>query len=191
MLKFITNIQISRRLLLAFLLAAVIPGIVISLLGFTFVKEQNARSGAVQTNINASKSSDAIDSYFIKMDTALNTLYQRQYENSQTMTPSQTQEGINQLQDQANILDTAIQHFAQDYQMTTAPNMREVYTILVGSDSKTTLPDQQQEALNEVNTFWLAYKDEQTHVQEAIAKKAPIEQARASLLKANDDYMQL
>ncbi len=191
MLKFITNIQISRRLLLAFLLAAVIPGIVISLLGFTFVREQDARSRAVQTNINASKSASTIDSYLLKVNITLNTLYQKQYENNQNNTSSQIQEGISQLQDQDNNLDTAIQQFAQEYQMTTAPNMRNVYTILVNNNSKTSLPEQQQEALNKVNTFWIAYRDEQARLQEAIVKKAPSEQTRPFLLKADDDYMQL
>jgi methyl-accepting chemotaxis protein len=37
MLKFITNMPISHRLLFAFLLVAVIPGIIISILGFSFI----------------------------------------------------------------------------------------------------------------------------------------------------------
>ncbi len=53
MLKFITNMQISRRLLFAFLLAAVIPGIIISILGFGFISAQKSRSQAIQMNIQA------------------------------------------------------------------------------------------------------------------------------------------
>ena len=191
MLKFITNIQISRRLLLAFLLAAMIPGIVISLLGFTFVREQNVRGQAVQTNISASKSASTIDSYLLRLNITLNILYQKQYESNQNVPSSQIQEIISQLQDQENNFDTALQHFEQEYQITTAPNARSVYSILAGNKSNILLPEQQQDTLNQVNAFWSTYKGEQIHMQEVIAKKAPGEQARALLLKANNDYVQL
>lgn len=191
MLKFITNIQISRRLLLAFLLAAVIPGIITSLLGFTFVGEQNARSRAFQTNINASRSVSTINLYLLKMNTLLNAFYQKQYENGQNTTPAQIQESISQLQDRENNVDSAIQHFEQEYQLTTAPNMRIVYSTLISNNSKTLLPDQQQDALNQMNAFWSIYRDEQIHVREAIAKKAPGGRVSTLLLKANNDCVQL
>ncbi|MBA2679280.1 MAG: HAMP domain-containing protein [Ktedonobacteraceae bacterium] len=191
MFKFITNIQISRRLLLAFLLAAVIPGIVISLLGFAFIGEQNARSRAVQTNIHASKSASTMNSYLLSMNMLLNALYQKLYKNGQNSTPAQIQESTTQLQNQENNFDTAIQNFEQEYQITTAPNMRSVYSTLMSNNSKTPLPDQQQDALNQVNASWSIYKDEQVRVREAIARKAPGEQVRTLLLKANTDCIQL
>ncbi len=191
MLKFITKIQISRRLLLAFLFAAVIPGIVISLLGFTFVREQNARSRAVQININASKSTSMVNSYLLKMNILLNTAYQKQYENSQSTTPSQTQETINQLQMEENNFATAVLQFQQDYQINTAPAMGGIHAILSSNDNNTSLPEQQQNTLNQINALWLTYKSSQAHVQDAIIKKVPGEQAHNLLLKANNDYMQL
>ena len=189
MLKFITNIQISRRLLLAFLFAAVIPGIVISLLGFTFVREQNIRSQAVQININASKSTSVVNSYLLKMHILLNTAYQRQYGNNQNI--AQTQESISQLQDAEKNFDVAVQNFQQDYQINSAPTMRDVHTILISKDSNTLLPGQQHDALSQVNNLWQAYKDSQAQTQDAIAKKVPGQQADALLIKANNDYMQL
>ena len=55
MFKFITNMQISRRLLFAFLLVAIIPGIIIVILGFSFINAQKSRSQAIQINIQAFK----------------------------------------------------------------------------------------------------------------------------------------
>jgi methyl-accepting chemotaxis protein len=191
MLKFITRIQISRRLLLAFLVAAVIPGIVISLLGFAFIGEQNTRSQAIQANINSSKSVSTVNSYLLRMNILLNQLYQKQYENGQNPTPAQIQEGVSQLQDQETTVDTAIQYFEQDYQLTTAPKMRSVYSALMSNNSKTVLPEQQQGALNRVNALWSIYKGEQAQTREAIARKAPGQQVRALLLKANNDYVLL
>jgi len=191
MLKFITNIQISRRLLLAFLFAAVIPGIVISLLGFTFIREQNVRSQAVQININASKSTSVVNSHLLRMHILLNTVYQKQYENNQNVTSAQTRESVSQLQDEENSFGAAIQHFQQDYQINNAPAMRDVRTILISKDSNTQLPGQQHDALSQVNTLWLAYKSSQDYAQDAIIKKVPGEQANVLLIKANNDYMQL
>ncbi|GAC1359610.1 MAG: hypothetical protein PVS3B1_09180 [Ktedonobacteraceae bacterium] len=191
MLKFINNMQISHRLLLAFLLAAVIPSIVISLLGFTFIREQDTRSRAVQINIGASKATGTVNLSLLKMNILLNTAYQRQYESNQNLTSIQVQEDLDQLQSSINDFDIAIQHFQQNYKLKTVPRMRDVYSLLTSSSGAPALPDQQQAALNQVDTLWSTYRDELVQIEAVLAKKAPGEQLRPLLLKANNDYTQL
>ncbi len=53
MYRSITNMPIFRRLLIAFALAAVVPGIVIVLLGTNYVSQLTARGQAVKTAFNA------------------------------------------------------------------------------------------------------------------------------------------
>src|SRR5436853_1144246 len=80
MLKFITNMQISRRLLCAFLLAAIIPGIIISALGFTFINTQQSRSQAMQTDIHAFKSVTNTSAYLPQIINLLKLAYHNQYD---------------------------------------------------------------------------------------------------------------
>ena len=50
MVRLVSNIPIFRRLFYAFLLAAIVPGIMISVLGITFLNAQGARSQAMQVS---------------------------------------------------------------------------------------------------------------------------------------------
>ena len=50
MVRLVSNIPIFRRLFYAFLLAAIVPGIMISVLGITFLNAQGARSLAMQAS---------------------------------------------------------------------------------------------------------------------------------------------
>src|ERR1700737_4636012 len=53
--KWLTNTPIFRRLFIAFALAAVVPGVIISVLGNTYITTLAARSQAVQTSNQALK----------------------------------------------------------------------------------------------------------------------------------------
>src|SRR5712691_8634436 len=54
-LKWLTNTPIFRRLFIAFAMAAVIPGIIISVLGSTYINSLTARGQAEQTSHEAMK----------------------------------------------------------------------------------------------------------------------------------------
>ncbi len=53
MVNFLSNLPIFRRLFIAFAIAAIIPGIVIVLLGNFYLSSLNTRSQAVVTSFNA------------------------------------------------------------------------------------------------------------------------------------------
>src|SRR2546421_2402922 len=63
MLTFISRIPIFRRIFYAFLLAAVIPGIVITILGVYFLNSQNTRGQAFQISSNAVQDGATIAGY--------------------------------------------------------------------------------------------------------------------------------
>jgi nitrogen fixation/metabolism regulation signal transduction histidine kinase len=107
MLKFITNMQISRRLLFAFLLAAVIPGIIISILGLGFINAQKSRSQAIQMNIQAFKMVTTAGDNLPRMIALLKSAYQNHYE---TVPGQQAQatDTLNQLQTVTTHFDQAI-----------------------------------------------------------------------------------
>src|SRR5579864_9499645 len=80
MFRLITNMQISRRFLCAFLLAAIIPGIIISILGFTFIHTQQSRSQATQMSIHTFKSATTASTYLPEIINLLKLAYHEQYD---------------------------------------------------------------------------------------------------------------
>lgn len=188
MLKFITNMPIFHRLLFAFLLVAVIPGIIISILGFSFINAQKSRGQAIQMNIQAFKMAVITDTYLPSMIELLKSAYQDHYE----IVPSQQTEAsdtLNQLQNATIHFDQAIRQYKQNYQIATSPNMRGVYTILLGDDPNTPLAKQQQASINLIiNKLWPDYQQAQNSVLSAIATNAPQEQVDPLLQQATNKY---
>src|SRR5690349_1479723 len=130
MLKFITNMQISRRLLLAFLLAAVIPGIVISILGTTFAKRQVEQGQVIQTNIHAFKSATTTGAYLPQINYLLNKIYQEQYTPIKGSDPEQLQTDLQQLGEATGYFETDVRQFQQNYGAATASNMLNTRQLL-------------------------------------------------------------
>lgn len=191
MLKFITKIQISRRLLFAFLLAAVIPGIIISILGFGFINAQKSRSQAIQLNIQAFKMVTTTGSYLPRMIELLKSAYQDQYETTPNQ-PAQATDTLNQLKIVTKQFEQAIQQYKQNYQINTSSNMKGNYDILLSDDANMSLAKRQDTALGLVtNKLWPNYQQAQNLVLSAIAMNAPKEQVASLLQQATDKYSTL
>lgn len=179
MLKFVTHIQISRRLLLAFLLAAVIPGIVISILGLTFTKEQNTRSRAMQIDIQAFKTCTLAATYLPTLNKLLSDAYQEQYGSpdptlSRQAQAKQLQTTLTQLQHVAALFKATASTYQQNYQLNTSRRMRSVREILFNNAADTYLANQQQATLNQIfHTQWPAYITAQEQAIAALKAKAP------------------
>ncbi|HWS82947.1 MAG TPA: methyl-accepting chemotaxis protein, partial [Ktedonobacteraceae bacterium] len=188
MLKFITNMQISRHLLFAFLLAAVIPGIIISILGFGFINAQKSRSQAIQMNIQAFKMVTTTGDDLPRMIALLKSAYQDHYET----VPGQQAQGtdtLNQLQTVATHFDQAIRQYKQGYQINTSPGMRGINDILLSDDPNASLAKRQHAAIDLIiNKLWPDYQQAQNRVLSAIAMNAPKEQVTPLLQQATDKY---
>jgi len=188
MLKFITNMQISRRLLFAFLLAAVIPGIIISILGFGFINAQKSRSQAIQMNIQAFKMVTTTGDDLPRMIALLKSVYQAHYE---TVPDQQAQatDTLNQLQTVTTHFDQAIRQYKQNYQISNSPIMRGIDDILVSDDPNVPLAKRQHAAIDLIiNKLWPDYQQAQNHVLSAIAMNAPKELVTPLLQQATDKY---
>lgn len=194
MLKFITrlilNTQISRRLLFAFLLAAIIPGIIISILGFTFINTQRSRSQAVQTNIHIFESATTAKTYLPEILNLLQTAYHNQYDLVKQL-PSQEQ--ILDMSSQINIathhFDQALTQYQKSYQINTAPQMSTIYSMLLYDNPQSPLPQQQANALKAVQqTLWPAYLQAQNQLLNAFTAQLPADQAMPLLQQAIIQY---
>jgi methyl-accepting chemotaxis protein len=187
MLKFITNMQISRRLLFAFLLAAIIPGIIISILGFTFIDTQRSRSQAVQTNIHIFKSATTTSAYLPQIINLLKLAYHNQYDIvTKTSAPQeQALDTLSQLAVVTHHFDQALSQYRQSYQIDTSGQMSNIRSILLYDDPNSPLPRQQRDALYQVeHTLWPDYQQAQNQLITALNTKMPGDQAMLLLQQA-------
>lgn len=169
MLKLITNIQIARRLLFAFLLAALVPGIIITILGFAFINAQYERSQAALTNIQAFKIASSHGAAITNLHQSLIILSQTHLvpgtKSPEQLTPASWRE----LQAQ---LEKGIKDYQRDYQISTARQMQNTYTVLIHDEPDTTLIGQQSKQLEHILQHdWPAYRDATEQVLQAIESK--------------------
>src|SRR5438105_14435265 len=75
MLRFFSNIPIFRRLFIAFAVVAVIPSIVIVLLGNFYLSSLNTRSMAVQTSVDAQSLSSQEQGNLQRMNALVQTRF--------------------------------------------------------------------------------------------------------------------
>jgi methyl-accepting chemotaxis protein len=171
MLKVIANIPIFRRLFYAFLLAAVIPGFVITLLGVSFINTQNARGQALQTSLQALKTSGTVGTYLqdLKWQPGLSyTGWSHMKASSLAATAPQIADNIHNLEQQ---FERAATSYKQNYQLNTAQQMVGVRSQLLRNDPDSPLPDQQQLLLDRVLTNQLpAYKAAQEQMLNNLKK---------------------
>jgi methyl-accepting chemotaxis protein len=192
MLKFITNMQISRRLLLAFLLSAVIPGIVISVLGFTFFKGQTERSQVIRTNINAFKFATTAGAYLPDLNALLITTYLEEYQGQQASTKNQISTNILQLHETSTLFTTATQQYTQNYGLRTSPTMRQTLEILKLNQLDLNVPTQQQQDLYQItHTLWPQYQSAQEQAIDAMNNKASVSRVRDLVTAAEIAYTPL
>jgi methyl-accepting chemotaxis protein len=162
MLKVIANIPIFRRLFYAFLLAAVIPGLVITLLGIAFINTQDAHSQALQTSLQEQKATGTAGSYLqdLKWQPGLSYAdWSHMNASSLAATAPQIADNVHHLEQQ---FESAATSYRRDYQLNTARSMESVRSLLLRNDPATPLPNQQEALLDQVlMKQWPAYKTTQ------------------------------
>ncbi len=176
MFAFITNIPIFRRLFLAFVLAAIIPGIIITILGATFINELSMRSQAEQVNIDAINQSTRLGDLLPTSNSLRAKII---------VSPRLNNGAFNDLKNIEQDFDTNSQKFQQDYQVSTVSRMSNVKNILNSDDPSGQLVHSQQDALNQIlgaNGLWLKYKSANDHVLQDL-QTTPIDRTKV----INDD----
>lgn len=188
MLTFVANIPIFRRLFYAFLLAAVIPGIIVAIQGIAFASEQSARSQAMQSSIAMMQATTAVREDLQNLDSSLNAAYQDQYQ-SNSIVQARTPDLLKSVNMLTRQIGAALKHYQQSYQLTTAPGMSDTLSILTGNDPAATIPADQQRLLTTLQSKdWPAYSAAVQQVLHGIAVQAPATALHKLLAGANQQY---
>ncbi len=183
MFRSIANTPIFRRLFYAFMLAAVIPGIIITILGFTFINNQGDRSQATQAATSALRSSGNTQSYLDHLNGQPALSYQDFQWTATISTRAKIQQVTSNVHNLEQQFESGLTQYKQYYQLNTSPQMKAVADILRFDNSNTTVPDDQQRTLTQVdNSLWPAYKTAQEVVlNDLVQGKTPTNKNFAQL----------
>lgn len=197
-IKWIANTSIFNRLLMASIIVAIIPGVVIFLLGSTYIQTLNTHGQAVQVSTDAVKVATTQLANLEHMNADLIALQAEQFvaigvagtqdarigQIEQTLTSE-----INSLQ--AGI-DQTLTRYQRDYQLTTSNNMDSVRNQLASNATYSNIAADQQDTLQRVTQQeWQAYIQAQSQVLQAIQAKQPSTQTNQLLQAANNKYAPL
>ncbi|MEO6888126.1 MAG: hypothetical protein ABI456_03335, partial [Ktedonobacteraceae bacterium] len=184
--KLFRNMPIFRRLVIAFIIATAIPGIVIVLLGTFYFNSLNVRDQAVRTSFDAQNTAAQQQINLQRMNALLQTRHTQIFANlfaSQGRNkpdPSLNASGAliefditARSQDFAQTLD----QYQSNYTLATSSSMSTIRNILVSDNPGTTLISDQQSALTDVTqTLWPHYQALQ---QEEIYRLSTLQQQEA------------
>ncbi|HLZ63526.1 MAG TPA: methyl-accepting chemotaxis protein [Ktedonosporobacter sp.] len=183
MFSFATNMSIARRLFLAAALAAVIPGIVIAIMGASYLNTLSLVNQTVDTSNKAVKLANDQQADLLRMN-ALLTALGNTNANSPTVTVQVSREITNLTTD----FDQKLSQYEQDYQIATSANMQSVRSILQTNGLSQQTPVSQRSMIFVVKLQWQAYKGAQNLVLQGLQKKTD---TTAALAQSNLLYLPL
>jgi len=165
MLRFLSNIPISRRLFTLFFIAAAIPAIVIILLGNFYVSQLTTRSQAVQTSLDAQSLAAQEQSNLQRMNALVQTRFNQIFASlsGEITDPSLSHAaGLVSADIAAREADfgQGLATYQANYDLATSSNMNTIRSILINDNPEIgpAISTDQQSALHSVATsFWPQY----------------------------------
>ncbi len=171
MLRFLSNIPIFRRIFLLFLIAALVPATVIISLGTFYLGTLTAQGQAVQTSFDAQSTAATQQSNLQNMNASLQTRYDQVFASLSNVVQDSSLSAAGGLINsdiaaREVAFDSAINSYADNYELATSSNMISVRNILLNDNqsSGSQIISDQQQALSAVsgpNGLWAKYKSAQ------------------------------
>src|SRR5579863_1816271 len=139
MVRLISNVPIFRRLFIAFAIAALIPGIVIVLLGNYNISSLSTQGQAVRTSFDAQNTAAQEETNIQRMNAKLESYYNEIFGNlgrvitDSSFFSSGALIGQDVQTDEAEF-NNAIKDYKSNYEIATSPNMSSIRSILLTDD---------------------------------------------------------
>src|SRR5258708_28071888 len=139
MLKFLRKMPIFRRLFIAFSIAAVIPTVVIILLGNFYITSLTTRSQTVQTSFDAQSLASAEQVNLQRMNALVQTRFNQIFASlsGKVTDPSLSNAGGlvgADIAEREADFDQALQNYQTNFDLTTSPNMTTIRSILINDN---------------------------------------------------------
>lgn len=159
MLKYLTNMSIFRRLFLAATLSAIIPGIVIFVLGSSYIGTLATINETVRTSNDAVKLATDMQADLLRM----NALLSAQGTGS-TNSASANIQISREIRDLTNDFGQKLSTYQKNYQISTSDNMKSVRDVLNSNGEGGQAPISQRSMIFVVNLQWQEYARTQDQV---------------------------
>ncbi len=198
MFKFLRNIPIFRRLLMVLISVAVIPVIVIVLLGVFYLQSFEVRSQAVQTSFEAQNTATQEQINLQRMNALLQARFAQVFaQNSAAVggDPSLAASGGLIGADITNLeleFNNNLASYQQNYGIATSDNMKSIRDILRSDAPSSTVANIQQIALNAVKSSdWITYQRAQDTALADLDENKGYKTSYADFYQANLDFLVL
>src|SRR5436309_4704630 len=197
MLKVLFNLPIFRRLFIAFTLAAILPGIVIALLGTYFVNSLDQRGQAERTSFDAQSVAFNQLVNLQRMNALLQARHAQVFASSSgnIKDPSLAASGMlinNDILTREIDFDQTLPNYQHNYQLATSSTMSPVRNIVLSDQPGTTIISDQQAALDKVvKEQWPAYKQLQDQELALLQTNPSYSKAYSVLFAANAKFLDL
>ncbi len=186
MFKSIARMPIAYRLLLASALAAVIPGIVIFVLGSSYIGTLTTINQTVQTSNDAIKLSTDQEADLLRMNALSTALTTSDVKSVQVTTPI-SQEITSLTKD----FNTKFNAYQQNYQIATSDNMKSLLGVLRSSGLGRQTPASQSSMIFIVSLQWQNYSHAQNVVLQDLQKQTSATMLANDLAQTNLLYLPL
>ncbi len=182
MLRILTTMPISRRLLVAAALIAIIPGIVIAILGGSYISTLVNINETVKTSNDAVKLATDMQADLLRMNALLAGL-----NTNDINAPTQTLLVQREIDDLTNDFQQKLSMYQNNYQIKTSPMMKSVHDVLQNNAQGNQASVSQHTTLFIVNLQWNNYVNSQNATLHDLKPHAStttftIDQEQANLL---------
>ncbi len=156
MLRILTTLPISRRLLVAAALIAIVPGIVIAILGGSYIGTLININDTVKTSNDAVKLATDMQADLLRMNALLAGLNA-----TDINAPTQTVQIQHEIADLTNDFKQKLSTYQQNYQINTSSTMKSVHDVLKNNVQGNQSSVSQHTTLFIVNLQWNNYAQAQ------------------------------
>ncbi|HET8844343.1 MAG TPA: HAMP domain-containing protein [Ktedonobacteraceae bacterium] len=185
MWRLLTNMSIARRLMLAATLTAFIPGIVIAVLGSSYIGTLSTINETVQAGNNAVKLVTDMQADLLRMNALLGAL------NTATSSVSDNVQNGREIAQLVSDFNSALDIYQRDYQIATSARMKSVHDTLQGDSLGTQAPISQHSMIYVVDLQWKLYRSAQNQVLQDVQRSVGVEVLSGDIAQANLEYLPL
>ncbi len=195
MWRFLTNMSITQRLMIAAAITALIPGLVISLLGSSYINTLSTINDTVQQGNHAVNLATDMQADLERMDALLEDLSTPASSSAVDETaPSSSvhnNQNTSEIAQLASDFDSKLVLYRQDYQITTSSTMKSVRETLQNDSQGHQAPDSQHTMIYVVDMQWQIYIQAQNSVLQDVRSNVSADTLAADVAQANLDYLPL
>jgi methyl-accepting chemotaxis protein len=185
-MSFITNMSIARRLFFAVAMAALIPAIIIAVLGGSYISTLNSVNETVQKSDDAVKLATDQQADLLRMNALLAA--------AGPTNPNSFSENVQISQEVSSLtgdFNKKLALYTQNYQITTSDNMKSVRDVLQNNGLGLQVPVSQHSMIFIVALQWHEYESSQNVVLQDLQQKAGLGKLSDDLANANLFYLPL